>query len=110
MYKKTHLTASLIIILIIALWAQKALSDGMLIPVRPEAPAFSVKYHRVNVNIDQQVARTKIDQVFRNEADQELEGTYLFPLPKEAVVSDFSSLPAYIEKSETTASFGSGNR
>jgi Ca-activated chloride channel family protein len=90
MYKKPHLTASLIIILITVFWAQDAFSDGMLIPVRPEAPAFAVKYHRVNVSIDQQVAQTKIDQVFRNEADQELEGTYLFPLPKGAVVSDFS--------------------
>ena len=62
----------------------------MLIPTRPDAPAFAVKYHRVSASIDQQVAQTKIDQVFRNEANQELEGTYLFPLPKEAVVSDFA--------------------
>ena len=90
MYKKTVLMISFMIILITAFWAQEALSDGMLIPVRPDAPAFAVKYHHVNVSIDQQVSQTKIDQVFRNEFSQELEGTYLFPLPKEAVVSDFS--------------------
>jgi Ca-activated chloride channel family protein len=90
MYMKTGLLVNLIIILTSVLWTQDALSDGMLIPVRPNAPAFSVKYHHVNVIIDQQVVQTKIDQVFRNEADQELEGTYLFPLPKEAVVSDFA--------------------
>ena len=90
MYKKTGLMASLIVILITVFWAQDVFSDGMLIPVLPDAPAFSVKYHRVDVSIDQQVARTKIDQVFRNEANRELEGNYLFPLPKDAVVSDFT--------------------
>ncbi len=90
MYKKAGLLVNLIIILITVFWAQDVLSDGMLIPTRPDAPAFAVKYHRVNVSIDQQVTQTKIDQVFRNEANRELEGTYLFPLPKGAVVSDFT--------------------
>jgi Ca-activated chloride channel family protein len=84
-------TLTNIIILIILLFcAQSALADGVLIPGPPTAPAFTVKYHRVNVTIDNQVAETKIDQVFRNEANQEIEGTYLFPLPVGAVVSDFS--------------------
>ena len=90
MCKKTALLINFIIALITVFFAQSAFSDGVLIPVAPDAPAFSVKYHRVNVSIDQQVAQTEIDQVFRNESNQELEGTYLFPLPKEAVVSDFS--------------------
>ena len=90
MYKKAGLIAYLLIVMITVFWAQDAFSDGMLIPALPHVPAFAVKYHRVSVSIDQQVAQTKIDQVFRNEADQELEGTYLFPLPEEAVVSDFA--------------------
>lgn len=90
MYKKTRLLANIIIILISVFCVQEAFSDGVLIPVRPDAPAFAVKYHRVKVNIDNQVAQTDIDQVFRNESNQELEGNYLFPLPQEAVVSDFS--------------------
>ena len=90
MYKRARILVSLIAILIIAFWVQDVSSDGMLIPTRSNAPAFAVKYHRVSVSVDQQVAQTRIDQVFRNEADQELEGTYLFPLPEEAVVSDFA--------------------
>ncbi|MFC1712513.1 VIT domain-containing protein [Candidatus Poribacteria bacterium] len=90
MYKKIGLLVNLIIILTSVFWTQDALPDGMLIPTRPNAPAFAVKYHHVSVSIDQQVAKTKIDQVFRNEADRELEGTYLFPLPNGAVVSDFA--------------------
>jgi len=85
------------IILIILFCAQSALADGVLIPRPTTAPAFTVKYHRVNVTIDNQVAQTKIDQVFRNEANQQIEGTYLFPLPVGAVVSDFSM---YVGKEE----------
>ena len=83
-------TLTSIIILITLFYAQSALADGVKIPGPPTAPAFTVEYHRVNVTIDNQVAQTKIDQVFRNEADREIEGTYLFPLPVGAVVSDFS--------------------
>ena len=83
-------TLTNIIILIILLCAQSALADGVLIPRPRGAPAFTVKYHRVNVTIDNQAAQTEIDQVFKNEANQEIEGTYLFPLPIGAVVSDFS--------------------
>ena len=49
MYKKTGLLVSLIIILASVFWTQDVLSDGMLIPTRPNAPAFAVKYHHVNV-------------------------------------------------------------
>jgi len=83
-------TLTNIIILIILFCAQNASADGVLIPSPPTAPAFTVKYHRVNITIDNQVAQTKIDQVFRNEANREIEGTYLFPLPVGAVVSAFS--------------------
>jgi Ca-activated chloride channel family protein len=48
-----------------------------------------VKYHRVTVTIEDQVATTKIDQVFLNEYDRDLEGTYIFPLPEEATISRF---------------------
>lgn len=79
-------------------WTAVAFGDGFMIvnpPSRPQviAPApthLSVKYHRVKVNIDNQVATTSIDQVFKNDFDQDLEGTYIFPLPEEASISDFA--------------------
>ncbi len=40
--------------------------------------------------IEDQLAQTEIDQVFLNESPYELEGTYIFPLPEEAAISDFS--------------------
>lgn len=71
-----------------------AFADGFIVPRPPHplpAPVeLSVKYHRVNVTITGQVALTEIDQVFVNESLYELEGTYIFPLPAEAAISDFA--------------------
>jgi len=49
----------------------------------------TIKQHHVNVSIDNQLATTKIDQIFANPNDLQLEGTYLFPLPDDVAVSDF---------------------
>lgn len=68
-------------------------ADGFIIPQprRGELiPPLSVKYHRVQVNILGQVARTTIDQVFINHYSREIEGVYIFPLPKDASISEFS--------------------
>jgi len=61
-------------------------------PPRPCPPLsnLTVKYHRVTVTIQDGVATTHVDQVFVNEQPYTLEGTYLFPLPAEAAVSDFA--------------------
>ena len=52
--------------------------------------AFSVKSMYIDVEIDRKVARTTIEQVFHNEADRILEGTYLFPIPERASISKFT--------------------
>lgn len=67
-----------------------AFADGMLVPVRPEVPRFSVAYHRVNVIIDHQVATTDIDQAFHNESSQQVEGTYIFPIADGVTISKFT--------------------
>lgn len=81
-----------------------ALADGIIIPEPPiclppcpipppppqETPYLTVQTHRVNVTIDNQVATTRVDQVFRNDSDWALEGTYIFPLPENAAISDFA--------------------
>ncbi|MFQ6001520.1 MAG: VIT domain-containing protein, partial [Anaerolineae bacterium] len=73
-----------------------AYADGIIIPDPPphvppiEVPNLAIKYHRVNITIDNQVATTEIDQVFLNDSEWELEGIYIFPLPEEAAISDFA--------------------
>jgi Ca-activated chloride channel homolog len=90
-----------------------AFADGMIIIERPhhhphpihmpepehQYEVLPVKYHRVSVNIENQVAVTSIDQVFRNEYDVDLEGTYIFPLPEDAAISEFSM---YIDGKKVT--------
>lgn len=81
----------------LALLTAPAYADGMLLPHIPdrpiapisELPNFSVRHHRVKVEIKDQVAKTSVDQVFHNSFNRELEGTYLFPVPEGAVMSGF---------------------
>ena len=47
-----------------------------------------IELHRVSVEIDNQVATTRIEQVFFNDSGRVAEGTYVFPLPMGAAVSD----------------------
>ena len=56
----------------------------------PVNPRLAIKYHRVTVTIDNQIATTHVDQVFLNDSAIDLEGLYIFPLPADAAVSDFA--------------------
>src|ERR1017187_9492938 len=49
-----------------------------------------VTYHHVNVKINDQVATTSVDEEFYNPNPQQLEGTYLFPVPKGAQINKFA--------------------
>jgi len=87
---------SLTILFIIMLGAT-AMADGVLIPILPHPrppdmppkPAVNVKYHHVDVEINDPVALTKIDQVFINPYRREIEADYIFPIPENAVISRF---------------------
>ena len=49
----------------------------------------AIHYHHVTVKIENQVAVTHVDQVFYNPNTWAVEGEYIFPLPGDAVVSQF---------------------
>ncbi|MBC8100196.1 MAG: VWA domain-containing protein, partial [Armatimonadetes bacterium] len=51
-----------------------------------------IDFHRVNVTIDQQVATTEVDLQFTNTAEALAEGTFLFPLPEGAAVSNLTMI------------------
>ncbi len=61
---------------------------NQLCPPRPLAQ-LAIRYHRVLVKIEGQVAVTHVDQVFYNPNDWSMEGSYIFPLPAGAAVSQF---------------------
>ena len=68
-------------------------ADGFIIPNPRHGeniPPLSVKYHHVTVEIVNQVAKTSVDQVFINNFDRDIEGTYIFPIPENAAVSEFA--------------------
>ena len=77
-----------------------AYADGIIIPeppicdIGPCPPVpisqLAIEYHRVEVTIEDQVAVTHVDQVFRNDNDWTVEGTYIFPLPPDSAVTNFT--------------------
>jgi len=86
----------LLVVLLLAL-ALPVHADGIIIPQPPppDQPTFrgfplTIKYHRVTVTIEDQVATTHVDQVFINDARFAVEGTYIFPLPEGATISEFA--------------------
>ncbi|HYJ79664.1 MAG TPA: VIT and VWA domain-containing protein [Longimicrobiaceae bacterium] len=52
--------------------------------------ALPIESVEIATRIDGQVATTHVTQVFRNETDATLEGTYFFPIPSGASVSEFA--------------------
>jgi Ca-activated chloride channel family protein len=95
----------------LAMFPTNARADGIIIPDPPicetepcpPPPCFGplpcpiplpmsqlvIRYHRVTVRIEDQIAVTHVDQVFFNPNDWPVEGIYVFPLPLDAAVSDF---------------------
>jgi Ca-activated chloride channel homolog len=78
-------------------------ADGIIIPMPPicdpgpchppvipiSRSPLAIKNHIVTVKIKDQLAVTHIDQVFLNTSSSTVEGTYVFPLPLDAVVQHF---------------------
>src|SRR6266853_2393081 len=52
--------------------------------------ALPIKSIKLDTKIVSQVATTHVEQVFRNDSDATLEGTYFFPLPESASISEFA--------------------
>lgn len=86
-------------VFLLSLFVLPVQADGIIVPepcqgvdCQPVLPMeqLTVKYHHVTVTIDNQVAVTHVDQVFFNPNNWTVEGTYIFPLPLDAVVSNFT--------------------
>ncbi|HLW65501.1 MAG TPA: VIT domain-containing protein [Gemmataceae bacterium] len=76
---------------VVGLWmAASVQGHGLLIPEDKNLPPLAMVNHRVQITIEDQVATTKVEQVFRNHTDRQLEATYIFPIPKGASVNKFS--------------------
>ena len=80
-------------------------AQGVIVPIicdiRPCRPrpiprpmplpnALPVKSIQLDTKINGQVATTHVEQVFRNDTQYTLEGTYFFPIPENASIVDFA--------------------
>jgi Ca-activated chloride channel family protein len=76
----------------LGLLALVSVSDarGLIIPKEPTLPPLALVQHEVQVTINDQIARTRVTQVFRNHTSRPLEATYVFPVPKGAAVNEFT--------------------
>ncbi|MEA1904477.1 MAG: VIT domain-containing protein [Candidatus Hadarchaeota archaeon] len=64
-------------------------ADGVIIP--DSSVGYPViKYHDVTVTVEKQHAETVVDQEFYNPYDEEMVGTYIFPVPEGAFISNFT--------------------
>jgi Ca-activated chloride channel family protein len=86
---------NILILGLLLIFGSNAWADGFIIPMPPRPgepfpPDLSIKYHHVNIKIDNQIAQTQVDQVFVNDFHRDVEGTYIFPIPEDASISKFS--------------------
>ena len=85
-----------LLIILMVFHSIKILADGFIVIPRPNPLPnpfpLEVVYHKVDVKIDGQSAVTKIDQSFYNPSQYQLEGFYIFPIPKGAVINNFTMM------------------
>lgn len=96
--KKKMLLAISVVVGISVLFYTPAKADGIIIPEPPicdpcpipsPMSQLKIRYHHVNVTIEDQIATTRVDQVFYNPNSWDVEGVYVFPIPIDAAVDDF---------------------
>jgi len=102
----------LLVVLVLIMLPAVAMADGLIIidriwppmprpiPRPPVITPLAITRHHVDVEIQGNVALTDIDQIFHNPNNMQLEGTYIFPIPKGASVQRFTM---YINGKEVEA-------
>ena len=107
-FYRTGIKIIIFSIMIVTLLIKNAFADGFIVvrdpqrtrPFRSNPFPLEVKYHRVDTKIKDLAAETYIDQVFYNPLNRRLEGYYIFPIPRGAVIKKFSM---FINGKETYA-------
>ncbi len=102
---RPNLTRVLLLFLICAAGAAIANAQGVIVPgpcrrcptppIREIPPnalprSLPIKSIKIDTRISSQVATTHVEQVFRNDTNFVLEGTYFFPIPETASIAEFA--------------------
>src|SRR6266542_1725809 len=86
---------------LLILTAATGVAQGVIVPgpcercPRPPRPitlprSLPIKSIKIDTKISSQVATTHVEQIFRNDTDATLEGTYFFPIPEQASITEFA--------------------
>lgn len=95
------LRLSLLSVSVLLAIAATAAAQGVIVPGPcnrcPERPrpvnlprSLPIKSIKIDTRISSQVATTHVEQIFRNDTDATLEGTYFFPIPDQASITEFA--------------------
>jgi Ca-activated chloride channel homolog len=101
---RPNLTRILLLFLIFTAGTAIANAQGVIVPgpcrrcpspIREIPPgalprSLPVKSIKIDTRISSQVATTHVEQVFRNDTNFVLEGTYFFPIPETASIAEFA--------------------
>ena len=83
---------SLVALALLAICPLFAAAQGIIVP--PDRTPFWGVYATRNVTIDasvrDQIAEVQLSQVFRNMTSREIEAVYIFPIPPDATISQFT--------------------
>ena len=101
MIKLTSITRLFLLILACSVFYGVAQAQGIIVPgpcercPRPPRPfplprSLPISSIKIDTKIQSQVATTHVEQVFRNDNDFMMEGTYLFPIPESASIAEFA--------------------
>jgi Ca-activated chloride channel homolog len=86
---------------VLVLSAVSGAAQGVIVPGPcrrcPDGPrpaplprSLPIKSIKIDTKISSQVATTHVEQIFRNDTDAVLEGTYFFPIPEQASITEFA--------------------
>jgi Ca-activated chloride channel family protein len=99
--RNRKISICLSLILLVVGVAVTTIAQGVIVPgpcrrcPTPPRPvtlprALPIKSIKLDTKITGQVATTHVEQIFRNDTDAVLEGTYLFPIPESASIVEFA--------------------
>ncbi len=71
------------------LWVPAVRAQGLLLPKDSDLGPLALVKQDVKIQIEDQAAVTRVTQTFHNPTSQQLEATYVFPVPKGASVKKF---------------------
>jgi len=87
---RRFLLSSLLLLFAAALAPAPAAAQGVLVPTDRAVEPLALRYHRVNVAMENGTAVTKVEQVFHNHTSRPLEATFLMPMPEQAAILEFA--------------------